>query len=46
MRDGETPSEHVTLSSYELDSLDKDVWEEFGEIRDNCDISDIDIHNI
>ena len=35
----------MMLSSYELESLDKDIWEEFDEIRNNCDISDIDIQN-
>ncbi|XP_063690921.1 uncharacterized protein LOC134825860 [Bolinopsis microptera] len=34
-----------SLYSFEFESLDKNIWEEFEDIRYNCDISDIDIHD-
>ena len=41
---GEEVEEGQVLS-LESEEADKDVWDAFDEIRNNCDISDIDLQN-
>ena len=37
--------EESQVLSLESEETDMDVWEAFDEIRNNCDISDIDLLN-
>ena len=37
--------EEGQVLSLGLEEPDKDVWEVFDDIRNNCDISDIDLQN-